>query len=211
MNRGQFAGAVQPGEHEGVAAVRLLAQALFRWGLGRRDHDAGDLELLQPAVEDEPRGAGLVDEMQGDAVAAEFADHFFQRAKVRGDLAVEAHLPVAAAIGHCDHRGIFVDIQAHILSRRLHVLVSVFGCWFHRHTHAARLLLREQSASPGTSTLYFPRCASHAAIMSGQKDYLQIASVADLARTIVILADPLILNEPTYPRSPYFARLRERS
>jgi len=65
-----------------------------------------------------------------------------------------------------DPRGIVVDSQAYILSRRFHEPVSVFGCWFHRHTRAARLLLQEKPASPGTNTFYFPRGAARAAIMS---------------------------------------------
>ena len=74
-----------------------------------------------------------------------------------------------SAPGHRDYRHIFVDIQAHVFSYRPHMLVSVFGCWFRHHTHAARLPLRAQSAFAGTSPICFCGCVSRAAIMSRQK------------------------------------------
>ena len=68
-----------------------------------------------------------------------------------------------------------VDIQAHVFIFRLHVLVSVFGCFgccsLLSHTHADRLLLQEQPAFPGTSTFCFSSCFRHAAIMSRQKKH----------------------------------------
>jgi integrase len=42
---------------------------------------------------------------------------------------VHPNRAVAIAFGHHDHRRIFVDIQAHVFIRRLHMLVPVAGCF----------------------------------------------------------------------------------
>jgi hypothetical protein len=80
----------------------------------RRHHHAINLQLRQATGDDEPawpgekpRGGlaalrGLLDEVQDDVFAAEFAGEFFQRVQVVGDRAVEADFTVGPVVGDGD-------------------------------------------------------------------------------------------------------------
>jgi hypothetical protein len=71
--------------------------------------------------------ASLVGDVQFGAVGPELCHGVLHGMPIGTDRAVEAHFSVAALVGHGNHDGIFVDIEAHESHNLLHVLVSFVG------------------------------------------------------------------------------------
>ena len=89
-------------------------------------------------MQDEPRGARFVDDVEHAVLPLDFAQRLFRRHQVARNLAVEANFPGAVACGNRDGRAIVVDIPAHVFLD-LPVLVLAFGCWIHRRFRTDRL------------------------------------------------------------------------
>jgi hypothetical protein len=111
VDRAQFAGAMQPREHEAIPPVRFHPIAApFRHHGGAHDH-AVFPALGQVPIDAEAAGAGLVDEVELAVRRAERAHDLVERLEIARDHAVVADLAVAGTFrdGHVDR--FLMDIQ----------------------------------------------------------------------------------------------------
>ena len=113
LHRGQFAGAVQSRQLEGVAPVRLDPLARARGDQRRRHHRAVDFELPEPPGQDKAGRPGLVADPQFRTRMGlpEFGKDLLQGMQIVGDGAVEAG-GAAVARGEANGDVLRVDIES---------------------------------------------------------------------------------------------------
>ena len=111
----QFAGAEQPGEFQGVAAVGFDADRGLFWDERRRDDLAVDFQFAEMACEPEAGRSGLVDVADGGAAFGELLMEPVDGVAVGRDVAVTFQF--AGGVGDGDGDGFGMDIEADVFDR----------------------------------------------------------------------------------------------
>ncbi len=107
----ELAGAMEPGERFGIAAIGLDAIAGSAWDLRGADDGTGDLLFAQESIDLESARAGLVDEPELAVLASQPPEQFGDRLQVAGDGAEVPYLPCGAGFGdrHVDRFLVYVE------------------------------------------------------------------------------------------------------
>ena len=109
----QLAGAVQPGQRGGIAAIGLHPVAGPARDQRGRNHPAVLAEPGQQAMDALAARSGLVAEAELPVAALQARDQAMQRLRAARDLAQKADFTAAARLGDRHRRGPLVDVQSH--------------------------------------------------------------------------------------------------
>ena len=112
MDEGEFTGAIEAGQREGVAAIGLHTIGGAQGDEGGADEFADDAPGAQMAAKGEAGRSGLVDVADLGAVGAEALVEAVEGMGVGGEGAVKAYL--LAGDGNGDDNGFGVDIETDV-------------------------------------------------------------------------------------------------